>query len=266
MPAVTALVLEALGQSSPAPWILNSGNASRIMLDSEAQRDGYLKLGFSASQLSVVGDVNAEILHRGVSNRPRLLAELLARHDLPRDRPLVLCGFPPNQYGGKAEAFEFQSYDELTEGWMESFKALGDRANVLVRPHPRVSLSHFNRFKIPNVRFTLQPTAELIPLSDLYVASISATIRWAIACGIPVINYDSYRYRYGDYDEAAGVIPTESLTEFRAYLNRFLEEPSFAADLRDQQRREMWRWGILDDQLPKRFSALVMELIRLGAR
>lgn len=261
MPAVTALVLEALGQSSPAPWILNRGNASRIMLDSEAQRDGYLELGFPAGQLSVVGDVNGEVLHRGLSNRRRLLAELLAKHELPQGRPLILCGFPPNQYGGQAEGFEFQSYDQLIEGWMGSFKALSDRANVLVRPHPRLSLSHFESFKIPNVRFTLQPTAELIPLSDLYVASISATIRWAIACGIPVINYDTYRYRYGDYDKVAGVILTESLMDFRAQLARFLEDPLFAANLAERQRREMWRWGMVDDKLPERFSALVTELI-----
>ncbi len=34
----------------------------------------------------------------------------------------------------------------------------------------------------------------LVPLCSLYVASVSATIRWAIACGKPVVNYDVYRF------------------------------------------------------------------------
>jgi hypothetical protein len=261
VPAFTALVLEILGQSSPAPWILNRGGAARIALDSKAQRDTYLKLGFPAAQLSVVGDVNGGILHQALINKPQLLPDLLAKHGLRPGRPLILCGFPPDQFGGMANDFEFRDYDALVDAWIGSFHILGDRANILVRPHPRVDMRRFEAIDVPNIRFTTQPTAELIPLCDLYVASISATIRWAISCGIPVINYDTYRYRYGDYEEAAGVIETESLADFRTHLTRFVDDPSYAADLAARQRRSMQCWGIVSDEMPKRFAALVLEVI-----
>jgi len=264
LPALTALVFELLGQSSPAPWILNRGGAARIALDSEALRDHYLKLGFPADQLSVVGDLSGEILHKGLLNRAALAAELVARHGFEPNRPMILCAFPPDQFTSMAAEFEFESYDALIAAWIDSFRVLCDRANVLVRLHPRISLDRFEAFKVPNVRFTLQPTAELVPLCDLYVASISATIRWALACGIPVINYDTYRYRYGDYDAAAGIIQTESLEDFRTQLGRFVDDPSFAADLTDKQRRQMSYWGILDEQLPDRFIALVLEVLKSG--
>jgi hypothetical protein len=266
VPAFTALVLEMLGQSSSAPWILNRGGAAMIVLDSEAQRDIYLTLGFPPRQLSVVGDVNGEILQQGLMNKPRLLAGLIAEHGLQTGRPLILCGFPPDQFGSKTNDFEFSDYDALIEGWMESFRALGDRANILVRPHPRVARDRFKAFRGSNVRFTWQPTAELIPLCDLYVASISATIRWAISCGIPVINYDTYRYRYGDYDKAGGVVRTESLTDFRYHLARFVNEPSFAADLTERQRGEMQRWGVANDKLAERFAAVVSSVIVANSR
>jgi hypothetical protein len=102
----------------------------------------------------------------------------------------------------------------LLQAWMESFKALGERANVLIRPHPRILLERFAVFEDSCIKLTWQPTAELIPLCDLYVASISATIRWAVACGIPTVNYDTFRYRYADYDSAAGVIGVERWTNF----------------------------------------------------
>jgi hypothetical protein len=261
VPAFMAFVLELLGQSSPAPWILNRGGAARIALDSEVQLDGYLKLGFPPAQLSVVGDVNGETLHQGLVNKPRLLADLCAKHGFQPDRPLILCGFPPNQFGSKADDFEFQDYDALIEAWIESFRALGDRANIIVRPHPRADMSRFEAFAAPNVRFTWQPTAELIPLCDLYVASISATIRWAISCGIPVVNYDTYRYRYGDYDKAAGVIQTEALADFRAHLTRFVNDPSYAADLVERQRSAMQCWGTASDKMPERFAGLVLQVI-----
>jgi hypothetical protein len=260
LPAFTALVLEMLGQSSPAPWVLNRGGAARIALDSEAQRDTYFKLGFPAAQLSVVGDIYGQMLHQALINKSRLLPDLLAKHGLPPGRPLILCGFPPDQFGRKTNDFEFSDYDTLVEAWVESFRLLGDRANILVRPHPRVDMRRFEGVDAPNIRFTSQPTAELIPLCDLYVASISATIRWAIACGIPVIDYDTYRYRYGDYD-TPGTILVETLAEFRNQLTRFADDPSFAADLAERQRSVMHHWGLIDAGLAERLSALVSEVI-----
>jgi hypothetical protein len=255
-----ALVLEVLGKSSPAPWILNRGGAARIALDSEAQRDLYLKLGFPPSQLSVVGDVHGEVLYRGLSNKSRLVAELLSDLGLPQGRPLILCAFPPDQYGGKTDDAEFKTYDALMEGWIGSFLALGDRANVLIRPHPRADIRRFERFSGPNVRVTQKPTAELVPLCDLYIASVSATIRWAISCGIPVINYDTYRAYYGDYDNAAGVIQTDKLDEFRFHLERFANDPAFAAEFTERQRKAAQYWGAVDGKLGERLAALVSEV------
>ncbi len=262
VPAFTALTLEAFGQSSPAPWILNRGQAARIALDSEAQRDKYLQLGFPAGQLTVVGDINSAILRQSAVNRSELRLELLARHGFAPDRPLVLCGFPPDQFGSEDRDFEFPNYDALIDAWIESFRALAGLANVLIRPHPRVSIDRLQKFAAENIRFSRQPTAELIPLCDLYVASISATIRWAIACGVPVINYDTYRYRYDDYEEVGGVIHVESLVDFRDLLVRFVDDPSFAASVTRRQQSVMHRWGILDEELPRRFAALVSEVTK----
>ena len=63
-------------------------------------------------------------------------------------------------------------------------------------------------------------TAELVPLCDVFVASISSTIRWAIACGKPVVNYDVYRYRYTDFIGVEGVLTCEEQDEFVSVLRR----------------------------------------------
>ena len=71
-----------------------------------------------------------------------------------------------------------------------------------------------------NVRIAARRTSELVPLCDLYVASVSSTIRWAIACGKPVINYDVYRYRYTDFLNLEGVLVIEEQNEFREIVQR----------------------------------------------
>jgi len=264
-PAITAWLLEVLGLSSPAPWILNRGRAASIALDSEAQRDLYLRLGFPPGQLSVTGDVSGAILYNALTNRERLLEELCSGEGLQPGRPLILCGFPPDQYlGTDVGQFEFPSYDALISAWMDSFRALGNRANILVRPHPRISIDRLAGYENANIKFTRRQTAELIPLCDLYVASISATIRWAIACGIPTVNYDTFRYRYADYNSAPGVVSVETLDEFRALIARFMDDPQFAAGLAERQRGVMKYWGRLDDKVADRLSALVGEAVDAG--
>jgi glycosyltransferase involved in cell wall biosynthesis len=266
-PAIKALCQEFLGLSSPAPWILNRGHTVSIALDSDAQRDLYVKLGFPVEQLKVIGDMNGAMFHHVRNNKLRFVEEICSKYGWQSDRPLILCGFPPDQYQGTdTSRFEFPDYEALVEAWMESFRMLGPRANILIRPHPRIPLERLSGFEGPNVKISLHPTAELIPLCDLYVASISATIRWAIACGIPVINYDTFRYRYADYESAAGVVGVEDVGEFRSLMTRFVNDEKFAADLTERQRSVMNYWGQLDDGTGRRLSALVLEAVAGAGR
>lgn len=266
-PAIKASCQELLGLSSPAPWVLNRGYAVSIALDSEAQRDLYIKLGFPGEQLKVIGDMNGAMFHRVRKHKQRFVEEICSRYGWQSYRPLILCGFPPDQYEGTdTSRFEFRDYNALIAAWMTSFKLLGKRANILIRPHPRIPLERLSGFEGPNVKISLQPTAELIPLCDLYVASISATIRWAIACGVPVINYDTYRYRYDDYASAKGVIGVEHLGEFRSLMTRFVDDEIFAAELKERQRGVMNYWGQLDDGTGRRLSALVLDAVAGAGR
>ena len=266
-PALKALCQELLGISSPAPWILNRGGAVSITLDSEAQRDHYLTLGFPRKQLKIIGDINGQNVSQITNKKCQYLAELYERLGLQPGRPLILCGFPPDQYGGTdTSRFEFSDYEDLINGWMKGFRALGQRANIVIRPHPRIPVEQFEGFEDANIKFTFQPTTELIPLCDLYVASISATIRWAIARGIPVVNYDTFRYRYADYDSAPGVITVENNGKFCEVIERFVNEPEFASRIAERQRSVMRYWGMIDDRVGERLAAAVKEAVAGSGR
>ncbi|HAU1853946.1 TPA: hypothetical protein JBJ57_14525, partial [Legionella pneumophila] len=88
--------------------------------------------------------------------------------------------------------------------------------------------------------------AEIIPLSAIYVSVCSATIRMAISCGIPVINYDLYRYEYDDYVDLKGVITVYNRAEFSSILEKLAKEPGFYAQIKEAQLRDSEKWGQLD--------------------
>jgi len=81
-----------------------------------------------------------------------------------------------------------------------------------------------------------------------------------------VVNYDTFRYRYADYDSAPGVIGIENLAEFRALISRFVDDAEFAAELRERQRSVAKYWGQLDDKAAERLSALVVEAVTAAGR
>ena len=113
-----------------------------------------------------------------------------------------------------------------------------------------------------NVRIAARRTSELVPLCDLYVASVSSTIRWAIACGKPVINYDVYRYRYTDFLNLDGVLVIEEQSEFREIVRRLDNEPDELAQLRERQEAVAPRWGFLDGRCSDRILQLLEQYRR----
>ncbi len=104
---------------------------------------------------------------------------------------------------------------------------------------------------------TYDDTATLVPLCDLYVAAVSSTIRWAIACGKPVINYDVYQYDYKDYEGVEAVSLVNTREEFRDLLQELTTNRDRLAAMAATQQRESTRWGCLDGMSGQRILALL---------
>jgi hypothetical protein len=175
---------------------------------------------------------------------------------------MLLTALPPDFLyvtGGRPQC-DFQQYDSLVNFWIHT---LADQAafNVVVALHPSVKIQTMRHIESTNVRIASRRTADLIPLADLYVACVSSTIRWAIACGKPVINYDIYRYRYTDFAGVGGVASTEEQSAFRSLVERLTGEPSALAELRQRQEAEAPQWGLLDGRCSERILTLLAKTV-----
>ena len=257
LPSTTILAYHLLGCDPPAPWILNSGYAKAIALDSEAMGTHYRSLGFRQDKLRIIGTAQDDRLHARFSQRAELRVALMHELNLPVDRPVVLCAFPPDQYASSdTGSFEYRSYADLVAAWFAELAAISDRVNVIVRPHPRTAEGFLEQACPPGVHVIWTPTEDLIPLCDLYVASVSTTIRWALGLGLPVLNYDCYRYAYGDFASAKGVLECTDRSAFSRNLQELADDASALAakSLSDRQA-----WGQVDGQYGKRLRRLLRE-------
>jgi hypothetical protein len=111
------------------------------------------------------------------------------------------------------------------------------------------------------VKIAQEPTPTVIPLCDLFVASVSSVIRWAIACAKPTINYDVYRFRYVDYLDVDGILAMEEQDAFLSALHRLTSNAAFYAEVKARQEKWASYWGNLDGGTDERMLALFDELI-----
>ncbi|MBL9130462.1 MAG: hypothetical protein JNG86_04635, partial [Verrucomicrobiaceae bacterium] len=247
IPFPAALAMQQFGFAPPDPWQNTCSFATRVLLESDAARRAYASSGIPDEKFAIIGstvhDRMAAILSREAENRAELLHEL----GLDPKRPVFLAAIPPDQFNTKRAGCEFASHAEIVTFWLETLSATG--WNVIVNLHPHLKPEEIDFGAWPNVKYSARPTAEVIPLCDVFVASISATIRWAVACGKTVINHDLYLYRYDDYTGAPGVIHLETKAAFTAEVARVATQPPASTPHSD--------WGILDGKSGERLKNLL---------
>jgi hypothetical protein len=243
----------------PDPWMMNSGFANAIAVENEAMLDYYRQAGIPAGKMHVVGAIYDDYLARFLLTKEQALAELRAELALASSLPLLVVGGCPDQTGNCPPGFEFADMAEFGGRLAEALRPLADSYQILFRPHPNF-LDLSRTMECAGIRTTTVDTARLVAMSDLYVAFGSATIRWAIACAVPTVNYDVFHYAYGDFAAVDGVINVDSYAEFAARLAELVPGAAAFEGLRTAIKRAAGRWGMLDGRSVDRIVALLEQL------
>jgi len=265
LPAAGVLACEWMRLAPPLPWQINSGGADAILVESEAVRRYFARAGLPADRLRLTGTLAADRLARGMAEASQRRARLCDAAGFGDGKPLVLCALPPNQLDVRASACDFTSYGALLRFWVETLLAAGD-CNLVLNLHPRSRREPVLPLEGPRVRIVDESVVDLIPACDLFVASVSATIRWAIACSKPVLNYDVYRYHYDDYAGVEGVVTIDDRDAFARAATRMLGDPEHLARLARRQADAAADWGTLDGRGGVRIARLFDELTARSAQ
>jgi hypothetical protein len=250
------LAAELLGLAPPNPWLLNSGHVDAIAVESSAMREYYLSAGIPARQLSAVGSLTDDVLAEGLRDAAARRASLEQELGLTAGRPLLLAALPPDQNTYDRPACEFSGFDDLIGFWGSTLAGLPGW-NVVVRPHPKTRPERLGALRRHGVAISYDDTAGLIPPCDVYVAAVSATIRWAIACGKPVVNYDVYQYGYRDYERVEGVVLVNTRKDFVELVGRVTTDADYRAGLAGQQSQAAPDWAMLDGASGQRMIELL---------
>lgn len=261
LPAVHILACEYLDVVPDQPWVISSGPADAIAAESRFMSDYYLRAGIRPGKIRLTGALSDDKLYQLLQSREAQRTALTLRSGLALHGKVVLIGLPPDQFGGgRREGCEFENYEALVRYMVGTVAAQCGDATLLINLHPRVRRENVAYLEALGATIIVEPIEHLVPLADVYVSVVSATIRLAIACGIPVINYDAYQYDYDDYKDLPGVLEVKTKESFSATTEALIKDAAFYIEVHQAQQETAHHLCGLDGNAGARMLALFDEL------
>src|SRR5262249_25266737 len=171
VPVEEIIAKEWWGLAPPLPWQMNSGRADAIAVESRVMDAFYRREGLPPSQLVVTGAIADDTLADGARDAAARRTALCAELGLPCDQKLLLCVLTDDRFALPGAPPDFADYPELVRFVTQTLKALPG-FSVIVRLHPRSSEDVGRLVEECGVRISRRDTASIVPLCDLYVASV----------------------------------------------------------------------------------------------
>ena len=241
----------AFGRDFPAAWAYGGGATDFAAVFDEAILRKQTSLGVSPAKLVLTGQCSLDSLYRLSLDRVKRRRELDDRLGLDPSAPLIICAAP--QYGEHG----MMNHSRHLRLSGELFQQLRSSAgNVVLSLHPRSRpTDYLDAASQVGAVISPLPLVNILAAADLFVATHSSTVRWAILLGIPVIILDDFGVG------AAGMFDTDGirLLSERSSLGREaglllhdLASRTAAIEGLERQQRKM---GLFDGQSGERLLA-----------
>lgn len=170
------------------PWAYGGGGTDVATVYDESIRKKQLYLGIAPEKLEVTGQCALDGLYRMSLNRKQMRTELISRHNLKANAPLLLCAVPQH---GEHGMMEHKEHEQMTRALFDQLRDSG--ANVILSLHPRSDPAVYEgAANTTGAIISRQPLIEIITCADIFVATHSSTVRWAILLNIPTVVLDDF--------------------------------------------------------------------------
>lgn len=246
LPPQKILALYLIGFFPKNPWILNADTEGQILIESDKMKKLYLSFKVDPKKLNPIGSFNDDLLFEKIKIRSEQVLHFSKKYRLDSQKPTLLVAFPPNQFPKKNS--EIENYPAVIQFYAESLKPYLEWFNVVISRHPR-TLDPLTLLKQEGIIVADESTIDLVAISSAFIATVSATIRWALLVKVPVINFDFYNYKYTDYSDEPDVITVYTKQEFLTALGR-LKSQIHDTSLESSKNST---WGFLDGKVHQRF-------------
>lgn len=243
------------------PWTVHGGYANVLGAESQVMFNHYLKEGVQPNKLTLTGSPYCDYLKACLySNNKNLGGSIKCNKDNPKS---ILVCWPPSYHSERSNLCEFDTYEELTSTVFNFLSQLKN-VTVTINLHPAVQPEFKSFVENLNINISTSYILDELVKHDIYVSCYSSTVRWAIALGKPVVNYDFYQFNLNDYDNAPGVLKVSKQEEFEYVMKLILEKDQYFNEIQTAQKQISADWGIIDGLNFERIYKVINKLTSIN--
>lgn len=207
------IIADILGTAPENPWTICGGNSDKIVVESQFVKDYYVRSNAKSHKMFIGSPFLSEAGIRRDSNP----AAFLEAERKKSNQTWVLISIPPDHLNNRL----FQSFEDMFVGFIR----LTSRRNVrlLISLHPRIDRRLISRLTEDiKAKITEIEISQLMPMVDLFVASASASIRFALAAKKFSINFNIYSLPFTEYSQLSVVKEVSDTVSFSKAYDEFL--------------------------------------------
>ena len=229
-------LIDALAKSDMLPenpWVMGGGYSTFILADGEETKERYIKFECTPGKIIITGHPVHDNLYSLYQNRQNLRNSLNREYAFVSDKKLIIITLP--------QLAEHSIKDWKTH-WNE-IRFLCDifslqKANCIISLHPKMKYDHYKFIEDQyNIPISKQPLSKILPAADIFAATFSSTIQWAVLCGIPSIVFDFYGLNYTMYDYLTGTRIINKKNELPGELEKLIKDENYYADMAAEQKK-----------------------------
>ena len=249
-PGTRAIVALILGMMPENPWALGGGAATRMAVESSHLRRMFVQQGVPEEKMVVTGKPSVDQMYEAMQPaRQHFIREELG---IPEAGHVLLCALPAYPQSDGRDSTSWSRHLQETEFLLATFAQLKN-VSVVLSLHPKSSpLDYQHLANQYGAVMAKRRIYELIPVCDVFVATVSSTVMLAIGTGKPTVvisfhgSYDEF------YDNLPGVIVLRSPDQLKSTLSRLFSDPQYYNQLAEAQRQQASEWILLDGKCTER--------------
>jgi len=236
-PPSKTIALNKFGTLSSYPWYVGNGLSDVVCVDSEHSLSRYLDNKVPKEKLRLVGDMSYDTLHDAYSHKEEIKKRLIEQYGLASDKKIAMLSLPQL---GEGNVVSWDRHWQEVFFLIETLRAFD--VTILISLHPKMHYENYTFLeKKYNCRILKERLYEVLPIADLFVATFSSTVIWAILCGINSIVVDFYGYNYTVFNFLETVPIVSEKETLHKHISEFLDsKPDYSNDWKRLSRDKVF--------------------------
>lgn len=230
-------------------FTVHGGNANVLFAESVVMYEHYFNEGIKGKSILKTGALYDDELNKSMLNFDEIRKQIYTKYNFDITKPLITCSFIPDYTQDRL--CEFKNFESLIDFWIDSLQKY-KHYNIIYQLHPAISVKHHEYISQKNITIANEPLISIMPITDIFITSVSSTIRWAIICEKPVINYDMYFLKNSDYENNKAVVTVYNKNEYLTILDKILKDAGYRNYLEKLQQTYNKNWAFRDGLCGKR--------------